>query len=497
MVGGLQLSSCCANPVPDADVPACPFTTMFCEFEERSTFFASNIVHSYLTFQSNHPGCALAQSARTVEWNSYDVPGFGVISSADIEGVATSSASWAFSSQVILNQSNGPIVRLGTNVVIATCNYRVRELTFNRTSRIRTATQGVVQSGDETKYAVDAGSQFYCCDSASTPQDFPIYTQGASATTTTPTAVASHTIRWVGACNQRVVGLSLARTGVSPATDPWTIEVAGGKLRLIDVNGNVTEYSGLLNTVRQSINTAGLFTATNGPIVTANANTTDLLPMRSDPILSGCTKQVLVADVGFPVAPGVPTSTGYGGQGFISNSNGTQYFDAAATGLSNDIAGLQAFMAATRYPKLTPGGATGIGSFEFFDLGLSSGWSLTSGTSFRNETITATAPSVSSRIVTITCGPDCLPVTGVSTCGICENQGMIGYSAIPGFPSFGPATGLNTLGFTDCNGNTIQEVCTPTDFGIYGCYTDETTVTPKPDRNFNHSRTLQGTMYLA
>lgn len=496
MVGGLQLSSCCTNPVPNADVPACPFTTMFCEFEERDTFFVSNIIHSSLTFQSNHPGCSLAQSARTVEWNSYDVPGFGIIGSANIEGVATSSASWALSSQVVLNQSNGPIVRPGTNTVIATCNYRVRELTFNRTSRIRTATQGVIQSGNETKYG-SGGDYAYCCDSSDIQVDFPIYTQGTSATTTTPTAVASHTIRWAGVCNQRVVGLSLSRTGASPATNPWTIEVAGGKLRLIDVNGNVTEYSGLLNTVRQAINTAGLFTATNGPIVTANANTTDLLPMRSDPILSGCTKQVLVADVGFPVAPGVPISAGYGGQGFISNSNGIQYFDAAATGLSNDVAGLQAFMAATRYPKLNPAGGPGIGSFEFFSLGISSQWSLTPGTSLRNETITATAPSVSRRIVTITCGPDCLPATGVSTCGNCESQGMIAYSAIGFPPYYGPAPGLNPFGFINCSGGTIQEVCTSTDFGLYGCYTDETTVTPKPDRNFNHSRTLQGTMYLA
>jgi hypothetical protein len=509
MIGGLQLSLCCDNPVPDADVPACPITSIVCSVQERSELTASNLVYVSGTFRSNHPGCTLAQDGRIVDWDIYELGGLGQGASFDIAAVSAMSAGWTESSESILTLNNGPIVRPNTNVVIATCLYRVKEKTFTLSNRLRNSTQGIVVSGIETRYVPEAGEYYDCCSSASVELEFNKFTQGSSVSSTPPAAV-SHVIRWAGVCNQAVVGLTIARTGSSPGTDPWKIQVTGGQILLTNGSGTTTAYSGTLSSVRTAMNATGLFTVTASLLATANATTGDLLEMGPDYLRTGCPKQVLLADVGTPVSPGLPLSSGYGGQGYISNSYGTTYFNATATGFSNDKAGLEAFVRLTRYPKLSANGLTGVGAFEFSQLGLGSEWSTNSGASIRTENVNATPGSdVATEVVTITCNPECVPVTGTwfPACGYCEFQGMN-----PITSSFGPAPGIATesvscppdgtpsprFGWSSCAGTIIDpplcDACGTPIYDVYGCYYRDITTTQMPDRNFAHVRTLQGEM---
>jgi hypothetical protein len=499
MLGGLQRSACCSNPVPDVEVPACPFTSLSCNFQERSNFTASNLIYEAITFRSNHPGCVGAQETLVTGWDVYGISAFPSASSVRIEAVATSSATWVLNSETILTLNNGPILRRGTNTVIARCSYRVRELTLTRTARTRTETQGVVQTQGIEKFNTDAGGE--CCSpSQNGPIHFPRYVEGPSVTISNPSAAETHVIRWVGVCNQAVVGMTISRNGSSPSTNPWKIQVTGGQIVLTNGAGQSTAYSGLLTNVRTALIATGLFTVNIPLTATASAETQDLLEMGPEYLLFNCPRQVRLADVGFPVAPGMPRSSGFEGQAFIASGGEIEYFDALSTGFENNVTGATQFMGTPRQPKLITVG--GIGEFTFFDLRISTSWSLVPGNSTLTQSIVTAPSSSTSRIVTLTCGPICVSEeeygsgsyinSGCLTLGECPSNGYSTFS-----PGFAPSPGLNGFGFQDCNFQQIKPLC-PTEGTafMYGCYEDEITITPNPELTFVHVRTIQGTMSL-
>lgn len=547
MIGGLRLSSCCTNPVPDAEVPACPFTTLTASFVERSNLSCGGLTFVATTYASNFPHCTYASTPRALSWGAYEVTGDGGVVNAtnpgtglspeqiNIQAQCTVTAVWNLSSQTIVGGGGGPILRPGTNTVIARCSWRARRLTFTQGSRTRIKTNGISESGDAIPKCVAYALGNYCCQPCFDEDTFVPSLVAGPLQTTTPDVVATHTVQYAPICNQRVVGISLLRTGASPSTDPWTIVVAGGKIRLIDVNGNVTEYSGLINTVRNSINAAGLFTANIGNIVTATASTSDLIPVTLAPGYGSCTKELLIADVGWPVAPGTSNLPGQdNGQAYISSSVGsgsTVYFDSSQSGFPNNIEGLNQFLSATRYPKLSPTGSSFVGQFEFqstyagaFPLGIyPSLWSLTSGASVRDSTYTGTAFAKIDTTTTITCGPVCwenngqnLPANG--NCGSAGEEGWDCYGpnegsfvpAPPFPPPGGPGVGYFTnddcpsdgisLAFIKCDGSKGAEICKecPNNplLTAFGCASTVTTYTPMPDLQFIHRRTLTGTMNL-
>ena len=462
MIGGLQLASCCANPVPDADVPAFPFTTLTCNYIERQTFNATYLPVVQETYTSNHPGCQ--PQSRTVGWYSPAVyffnGAYGTVASYAVNAVATGQATWTASTVQVLSGVSGPILRAGTDIVIASANYRYKRTTFTLASRTRTATNGVVVSGTITR---QAGTQDCCVPEDSVIYTFDIISQGNPVTSSTPAAATSHTVSWVGVCNQQVPGLTLTRTATSPATDPWKIEVVGGVIRLTDVNGNAYEYSGLLNTVRTQITNAGFFSAVNGPIVVTQASTSDLIPVRHDQIREGCAKGLLIADVGHPIAPGV--AFGFNGQVSVGSSGGyTEFFNASSSGYSNSLAGALSWINRSRYPKINV--IQPLGTFESTTnsyLGLSLRWLDIPGSSVitEDQIIPAFGPGDDRTDVTDTLScVSCVTFPAPNPCDPCpppNNAGTGGVFPLTRTLNFCPDR--IEVGFSDCTGGIVDDIC--------------------------------------
>jgi hypothetical protein len=489
MIGGLQLSSCCANPAPDAEVPSCPFTQIRCEYLERQTFIASFLPVVFSTYTSSHPGCQ--PPSRIVNWYT-PMAGlfngvYGTVCRYDVNARATAEAIWTKSTEQVLSGSNGAILRDGTNIVIATASFRYKRTTFSLSSRTRTATNGVVVSGTVTRDG--SGVLFDCC----TPENavtetWDIISQGAPVTNNSPTAQTTMTVDWAGICNQQVIGLRLTRTATGPATSPWKVDVIGGVVRLTDVNNTVYEYSGLLNTVRTQIQNDGYFTVTIGPIQTTVAHTSDLLPVSNEPVLNGCPRSLLVADVGDPIAPG---SAGFGGQVRVTSGAYIEYFDSTASGFSNSIAGAFSWLNRPRYPKLIT--VEALGNFEstFFSyLGLSSRWLDVPGESLITEDqfILPNGP-----------GDDRTDYVDTVDCVACVSN-SVSLEDNPCYPCPPPGGGTGGIfpvtrtinycpdrvevGFSDCFGGIVEDVCgndcnpTTPDRYLTVCISREQTTTP-------------------
>lgn len=376
-VGGRLLAACCANGgLSNTQIPTCPFTTIACSYTNTNNFSASGLVYESGRTVTNHPGCPTGSF--TTSWDSIA----SGVNSYSLSNLGTGNARWDLASSTITTGTGGPVVRPGTNTVVAaSLQFKFRRCLFNRVSRFRSYSLGS-QVGSSTAYTVYGN----CCPSSadSTSYVFDNYVTGTTTNQTTPSSAASYTIDWAGVASERVAGMTLVLTAAGLAAGPWVVEVAGGVLKLTNGAGTTTTYSGLLTAVRTSINAAGFFTATITAQARTPAETQDLKQSKSQPLSTACTHSLYIIDIGDLIAPGsgdgtVPPVRLSAGSPFLIQLR----FDAAAEGLPNDVAGLESFLRRTWFPKLVSGGST-IGTLESASnsyLGLSNRWSTTSGSS--------------------------------------------------------------------------------------------------------------------
>jgi hypothetical protein len=376
-VGGRLLASCCANGgLSNNQIPTCPFTTISLQYTNTNTFVTGVMVYVSQIISSDHPGCDFSQF--DAFWDSDE----GGINSYTLNNVGTGNARWDLVSTTIVSAGAGPVVRPGTNTIIGFApTYKHRSLTFNRTSRFRSRSNGV-NVGGQTTY--DAGG---CCSSSVFQFQFDDFVTPPVINETTPNSPATYSLQWVGVASERGVGLTLVLTASGIAAGPWVIEVSGGTLSLTNGSGSTTSHTGLLTTVVTAINAAGFFTATLGLDATTVCETQDLKVSKSNPISTNCTYSLYNIEIGDEIAPGSfhPAA----GVGFPTRlfSPAPFFFDlrfnAAAEGLPNNAAGLETFMRRVWFPKLNSTG--GVGTLQAVSnsyMGVTGArWSTTAGTS--------------------------------------------------------------------------------------------------------------------
>ena len=479
-VGGRLLAACCANGgLSNNQIPTCPFTTIACEYSETNTFITSSLVFKLTQWSTNHPGCQFSQYP--TEWASRGSgSGSGSEESYNLLNTGSGNARWDLASSTITTGSGGPVVRPGTNTVVAASpQFKFRRCVYNRVSRFRTYRVGSQISG-QTSYTAYGD----CCASSAFTYDFDNVVTGPVVNQTTPSSAASYTIDWAGVASERVAGMTLVLTAAGLAAGPWVVEVAGGVLKLTNGAGTTTTYSGLLTAVRTSINSAGFFTATITAQARTPAETQDLKQSKSQPLSTACTHSLYIIDIGDLIAPGsgdgtVPPVRLSAGSPFVIQLR----FDAAAEGLPNNIAGLESFLRRTWFPKIAAyAGIGGLASVTTSYLGVTTAnWSTTSGVSTKTQDYLFAGTLLASI----------QDYNGV--CATCEGSCNIGNSSWPG-----PFSPSNCQGFLDCNGNQVPP---PTCDCITEFFASAAVYTAIPvtvnDMTFTGTQTITGSFQIS
>ncbi len=453
MVGTRRFADCCASPLPDSQVPTCPFTTIYNDYQASHNYVTPSLVFANEYKKYNHPGCT-----RQNEWESqYGSRALGAISRYELNAYDLANARWDVSSNIILTGTNGPVVRPGTNTVIARASFKYREYTFNRASRTRRYKDGQDTSTSDVYFNAPS-----CCPSGDFAQNFTIIKSPAETIDLTPSANDWFKISWVGKSTQRVLGFRLTLRAAGTAVGPWRAVVEGGQLKLTNGSGVTTTYTGLLTSVRTAINAAGFFTAfipTGSPApVTTDASIQDLKPYRST-LLTATNEQtcMYIVDVGDEIAPGSQILSAFPPRLTSLNSAVSPTvvvdlrFDAASSGFPNTASGLLQYMQQTWYAKSA--GSVPVLGFNWngtpYSLGFPPVSSLTPGASVTNYSITYGVRSVDRRDFQVVCAY-CI---GVGSCTI-PGASTIGPTGAP-FP--GP--GINCSGFLNCSGSLVSTIC--------------------------------------
>lgn len=431
-VGSRLLAACCTNGgLSNTQIPTCPFTTIACEYSETNTFITSSLVFKETQWSTNHPGCQFSQYP--IIWSSRSTGD----ESFNLLNTGSGNARWDLASSTITTGSGGPVVRPGTNIVVAaSAQFKFRRCVYNRVSRFRTYRVGSQTSG-QTSYTAYGD----CCASSAFTYDFDNVVTGPVVNQTTPSSAASYAIDWAGVASERVAGMTLVLTAAGLAAGPWVVEVAGGVLKLTNGAGTTTTYSGLLTAVRTSINAAGFFTATITAQARTPAETQDLKQSKSQPLSTACTHSLYIIDIGDLIAPGSGDGTVPPVRLSASSPFPIQLrFDAAAEGLPNDVAGLESFLRRTWFPKIAVyAGIGGLASVTTSYLGITTAnWSTTSGVSTKTQDYLFPGTLLASI----------QDYNGV--CARCGDTCEEGNSLWPG--PFNPS---NCSGFLDCNGNNV------------------------------------------
>jgi hypothetical protein len=488
MVGTRRLADCCASPLPDSQVPTCPFSTIYNDYEVSHDYETPSLVFVRKYVKYNHPGCPRQQ------WESeYQSRATSGASQYQLNGYDLANARWDVSSDTILTGTNGPVVRPGTNTIVARASFKYREYTFNRTSRIRTYKEGQDTSELDTYFNAPT-----CCPAGDSQVDFPIIKSPAQTIDLTPSANDWFKISWVGKSTQRVLGFRLTLRAAGAAVGPWRAVVEGGQLKLTNGSGVTTTYTGLLTAVRTSINGAGFFTAfipTGSPTpVTTSAEIQDLKPYKST-LLTVTNEQtcMYIVDVGDEIAPGSQIGGVFPPRlSSLNSSVGPTVvvdlrFDAASSGFPNTADGLLQYMQQTWYAKAS-GGAPPLGlNWVLFPypLGFPPQASLTPGASVTNYAITYGVKQKDTRDYQV-------------VCAFCNDPGAI--CDIPGAQfllsaSF-PGPEFNCYGFEDCSGSTVSNICgCPPAFQAYG--TDTLSIEILPAISFPAVYSVQGTFKIS
>jgi hypothetical protein len=401
---------------------------------------------------SDHPGCDFSQFNAFYE--SDDVGFFGVNgNSYTLNNVGTGNARWDLTSSTIVSALAGPVVRPGTNTIIGFApTYKFRSLTFNRTSRFRSRSNGN-NVGGQTTY--DAGG---CCSSSVFQFQFDDLVTPPVINETTPNSPASYGIQWVGVASERGVGLTLVLTASGITAGPWVIEVSGGTLSLTNGSGSTTSHTGLLTTVVTAINAAGFFTATLGLHATSDCETQDLKVSKSNPISTSCTYSLYNIDIGDEIAPGsFHPAVGVGFPTRLFSPAPFLFdlrFNAAAEGLPNNAAGLETFMRRVWFPKLnSTGGVSTLQSVSNSYMGVTTArWSTTAGSS----SLTYIAPTATQRQLTVetisTVCIGCITGNPVPQFNPCDS---FPFAIQTFFDGISPFPGGNCSDLVDCSGNPL------------------------------------------
>lgn len=448
-LGGRLLASCCSSGLSNTQIPTCPFSSISLNYEEENRFITGELVYQEGSATHNYPYADRTQLV--MNWNAMGIGGPTGPWKYTVVNTSVGSAGWTVGTNSIVTvASGGPIVRPGTNTVVALVPYKYRSYTFNKTSALGSYRPGTATGGQITKVAHPTA-----CTGTDFPITFDETVEGALVTFSTTTAApATGNITWVGACSAVVNGMTLVLTASGISTGPWVVEVTGGTLRLTNGAGVTTTYSGLLTTVRNSINAAGRFTATVTANATSSAETQDLKPLKTNPIGVACTIGVPIAFPGDLIAPG---SRVVGNQTGVFTLNNSDSFDASTSGLQNDATGLAQYLGAGWYAKLT-GSYSGIGGLKsstgnYFSYNALR-WSRTSGVSEFTNDYTLTGNNyidVDVNIVCLQCynNTDPSPSCDFGPLSPGFNNVFIGF-----FGSTG--TFICSAGWTDCSGNVVE-----------------------------------------
>lgn len=442
-VGSRRLAACCANGgLSNNQIPTCPFTTISLNFEEENRFITGDLTYKQSIVTHNYP---YAEIYELVTWNAVGFSGPANAWKYTVVSTSVGAASWTVASSSIVSVgSNGPIVRPGTNTVIAFGPYKYRSYTFNKTSASRAYTSSLQQGGQITKIA-----NLCACVACDSPQTFDEQIEGPLITSATvPLAPTTATLTWVGVCSNVVTGITLVLTASGISTGPWVVEVTAGTLRLTNGSGVTTTYSGLLTTVRNSINAAGMFTATL-IAATSDAETQDLKPTKTNPIGIACTIEVPIAFPGDLIAPGSRTA---GNQTGVFTLGAGDAFNASTSGFPNNATGFSSYLGQGWYAKLSLP-YSGIGALKsaptsaYFSL--SGNWSRTSGTSEITRDYTLTGSTGTKTDVTIVCF-ECVSNDPFPSCGFGQmSPGFLNLDVGAG-SYFNPGPGPCS-GWTDCS----------------------------------------------
>lgn len=466
MVGAFQMSSCSPAICPsDRPVPTTPITTLSATYTVQTNISLTGL--RYLVSSAN------TGSLKACKYNSYGYgfreTGYGFTNEASIQtnDVATGTATWTYSGVSQVSGGGGVYRRLSDGVELATgIAWVANKYTFS------SATKSGSYLNPSIEYRQFLLSGVNCCTPPSSYETVMYVTTGG-ATSTTPYVPTNLYMQWQACSSTTIGGLEVQLLSAGLSLAPWTISVGGGAVRVTDKNGSTNSYTGPLTSIASAISATGNFSVSVTGGVTlvggvSNATASDLVDTTSLPLTRLSCSTILY--LAMPGALLAPSSTGSYVAGFVFNP---------ALGYTDDKAGFESFVRATKYPTTDyfVSGGLYFHAYNSFD-------GLLSDLSFSSYRIT---PGLSVHTQDVTVFAATSTVYNLSDVYYC---GTVTTGCYPGPGGFGPEWCNSSFpaGPLDCDGNLIITCSYMTCI----CIHEEQNVTDLPERTVTAVQTLTG-----